>query len=64
MKRINGYMVPKYKSSAKKIYYCSCCKKRLLPNEAYCYVDPNNFAITMNSSAYCKECYIDKYGRY
>ena len=62
MKRNNGYMYPPNKCTAKKLYRCATCGKTLLPKEAYCYVDANNYAITNSASAYCRDCYIAKYG--
>ena len=62
MKRNNGYMYPTQKNKIASKYTCSLCGKELLPKEAYCYVDANNFAITQNARAYYKNCYKKKYG--
>lgn len=62
IKRNNGYMIPKIKTTKAKKLVCSNCKKELTPQTAYFYVDGNNCAITNNSPTFCKECYIKKYG--
>lgn len=50
------------RKSIKDKYICSACGIVLEAKDAYCYVDPNNFAITNNSLPYCRECYREKYG--
>lgn len=62
IKRNNGYMIPKIKTTKAKKLVCSNCEKELTPQTAYFYVDGNNCAITNNSPTFCKECYIKKYG--
>ena len=62
MKKYNGYMVPSRGKNVKGKYKCTSCGKVLEPKDAYCYVDPNNFAITNNAPPYCRECYREKYG--
>lgn len=52
----------KIRFKVQKEYKCADCKKKLLPKEAYCYVDENNFAITNNARPYCLECYKKRYG--
>lgn len=61
MKRNNGYMAPKLERERKTKYTCADCGKLLAPAEAYCYVDPNNYAITKNAKPYCLDCYKRRY---
>lgn len=62
MKRIGNMM---YVEKPKKAGKCNCttCGKSLSPEMAYYYVDGCNCAITNNAPPYCKECYIEKYGK-
>lgn len=62
MKKHNGYMIPTRRRKIPKKFICATCGKSLTPKEAYCYVDPNNCAITDNALPYCRECYKKKFG--
>ena len=43
---------------------CAKCGKKLTLKTAYYYVDGCNYGITNSAKPHCKECYIEKYGRY
>ena len=64
MKKIGGMMYPKQKRHKVNELQCYKCQKKLTPATAYYYVDSCNCAITDNAPPHCKECYIEKYGRW
>lgn len=64
MKRVGGMMYAKVGGNTKKKCSCAKCGKELTPATAFYYVDSCNFAITNSAKPYCKECYIEIYGRY
>ena len=65
MKKFGGMMYPEHKArKAQKNLQCNKCKKELTPATAYYYVDSCNCAITQNAPPYCRECYIEMYGRW
>lgn len=41
---------------------CQGCGAEKPPSELFYYVDGNNEAITCNSPALCKACYVARYG--
>ena len=56
MKKHNGMMYPRHKSTARKTVKCCVCGKSLTPAEAYYDVDGDNYAITRSAPPYCVDC--------
>ena len=64
MKKVGSMMYPKGRKNTTTECACTKCGKELTPAAAFYYVDSCNFAITNSAKPYCKECYIETYGRY
>ncbi len=56
MKKQNGMMYPRHKSTAQKPVNCCICGKQLAPAEAWYDVDGDNYAITQSAPPYCVVC--------
>ena len=56
MKKNNGIMYPRRKSTAQKTVNCCVCGKSLTPAEAWYDVDGDNYAITQSAPPYCGVC--------
>lgn len=64
MKRRGSMMYPKSGKRTPQKCNCTKCGQELTPATAYYYVDSCNFAITNSAQPYCRECYIQTFGRY
>ena len=64
MRKYGHMMCPKNGKRTQTKCRCTKCGQELTPATAYYYVDGNSFAITNSSKPYCRECYIQTFGRY